>query len=107
MRAVTVLERMGFDPQERAAYEAEVKAKMVDTEELDYAIESGMRKGLELGRQSQERSLLRLMARRFGPAPADLMTQLDRLNLSQMEDLAEALLDLNSYSEIAAWIASR
>ena len=96
---------------------------MVDTAELDFAIKSGMKKGLELGRheglelgrhegmelgrQNQERMLLRQMARRFGPVPMSLPEQLDRLTTAELEELAEAILDLNSYPEIEAWIASR
>ena len=62
MKAISKLERLSFDEREREIYEAEVKARMDDQEELRTAREKGrqegetigIEKGIEKGRQEGE-----------------------------------------------------
>ncbi|MES1026697.1 DUF4351 domain-containing protein [Gloeocapsa sp. BRSZ] len=62
--------------------------------------------GEQRGRYSEGRSLvLRLLTRRIGELPQDLRTQIEALSLEQLENLAEALLDFQSITDIDAWLA--
>ena len=100
VRAVDQLERIGFDPQERELYERKVGAEMVDAATLQWAERRAEQRG-------KEHLVLRMISKRFGPAPADLVSRLDRLNADQLDELGEALLDLTSRSDLDAWITSR
>jgi len=113
---------MSADPVLRELYEAEEKARMVDVAELEYAKEQGLKQGIERGiergreqglEQGMERGmlhgqqhlLLRLMARRIGEAPPSIVEHLQTLTHNQLDELGEALFDLNSYAEVEAWFS--
>jgi predicted transposase/invertase (TIGR01784 family) len=100
VKAVDQLERIGFDPDEREIYERTVQAKMVDAATLEWAEQRGEQRG-------KESLLLRQITKRFGPASTDLVTRLDRLSADQLDELAEAILDLNDSSDLDTWITSR
>ncbi|AFZ29090.1 hypothetical protein Glo7428_0490 [Gloeocapsa sp. PCC 7428] len=62
--------------------------------------------GEQQGREVEGRSLvLRQLNRRVGELPQDLRTQIESLSLEQLENLAEALLDFQSITDIDAWLA--
>ena len=96
VKAVEQLERIGFDPEEREIYERKVQTKMIDAATLQH--ERNITK---------EHMLLRQISKRFGPASDDLPLRLHRLESEQLDELAEAIFDLNSRSEIDAWLTSR
>ena len=109
-KAVAELERMGADPELREIYEAEEKARMVEVEELQYAEQKGERRGIEQGieqgmQRGQQHLLLRLMTRHIGAVPPNIAFRIDTLTPSELEDLGEALFDLNSYAQVADWLA--
>ena len=56
------------------------------------------------GRQSL---LLRLMTRHMGEVPPGIQARLDNLTTAQLDDLGEALFDLNSYTEVEAWFSKQ
>jgi hypothetical protein len=69
---------------------------------------SWMEQGLEQGRQEATRSLiLRQLARRVGPLPEPIATQLESLTLTQMEFLGEALLDFTDRLDLERWLADQ
>ena len=71
-------------------------------------MEQGLEQGLEQGRQEATRSLiLRLLARRVGPLPEALITQVQSLLLPQVEALGEALLDFTDRSDLERWMAEQ
>ncbi len=102
IKAVTTLERMGTDPVLRDIYEAEEKAKMVDVAELQYAKEKGLEQGMQLG---QVHLLHRMLTKRFGVVPETVASAIDALTPAQVDELGEALFDLNSWADVEAWLA--
>lgn len=59
----------------------------------------------EDGREEEGRGLvLRLLNRRFGVLPESLSSQIANLSLTQIESLAEALLDFQTLSDLEAWL---
>jgi predicted transposase/invertase (TIGR01784 family) len=59
----------------------------------------------EDGREEEARGLvLRLLNRRFGVLPESLSSQIANLSLTQIESLAEALLDFQTLSDLEAWL---
>jgi hypothetical protein len=49
--------------------------------------------------------ITRLLRRKIGTVPLDLLVQIESLQLNQLEDLAEALLDFNGLADLEAWLA--
>ena len=90
----------------RAAYEAEEKARMIDAAQLQLIgqrkLQQGIQQGMQQGRQTL---LLRLMTRHIGEVPPVIQARLGALTPAQLDDLGEALFDLNSYAEIEAWLS--
>ena len=56
--AVEKLEAMGFDPQERQIYEGELKARLIDKEELRTAEQKGRDAGMQDGMQEALRRMI-------------------------------------------------
>jgi predicted transposase YdaD len=50
-------------------------------------------------------TLLRQATRRFGALPEGIRSQIDDLNYLQLEDLADALLDFGSRSDLETWLS--
>ncbi|MBC6476767.1 MAG: DUF4351 domain-containing protein [Hormoscilla sp. GM7CHS1pb] len=48
--------------------------------------------------------VLRLLTRRMGEIAAELQSQIRQLSLTQLEDLAEALLDFEAQTDLVAWL---
>ncbi len=60
---------------------------------------------IQEGMQKGEVALLqRLIARRFGAVSADIQEQIQALSISQLEELAEALLDFSAPADLTAWL---
>jgi hypothetical protein len=72
-------------------------------------IQKGLQKGLQQGRQEGKREealslLLRQLTRRFGAINPELQAQFQRLSLTHLEDLSEALLDFQTATDLAVWL---
>ncbi|AHB87642.1 protein of unknown function DUF2887 [Thermosynechococcus sp. NK55a] len=94
-----VLRMLGFTTEElkRTRFYREVYAE---------AREEGLHQGLQQGLQEGEvLVILRQLRRRFGSVPRDLEERIRQLSISQIEALAEALLDFRELEEVAAWLA--
>lgn len=50
--------------------------------------------------------VLRLLSRRLGNLDPELQTQIQQLNSSQLEQLADALLEFSNLSDLLTWLAS-
>ena len=62
---------------------------------------------LEEGKQEEALALImRLLPRRIGTVEPELQAQIQELSISQLEDLAEALLDFSSVADLTAWLQS-
>lgn len=66
------------------------------------------RRGIERGMQQGKQSLvLRQLHRQLGELPLPIETQIGNLSLTQLESLAEDLLDFSSLSDLEAWLAAQ
>jgi len=111
-KAVAELARMGADRGLREAYEAEEKAKMVDAATLQFVEQRGEERGELRGEKrgelrGQQRLLLRQMTRHIGEVPPGIEARLNTLTPAQLDDLGEALFDLNSYTDVEVWFAQQ
>ncbi|MDT8407328.1 MAG: DUF4351 domain-containing protein [Methylococcales bacterium] len=67
----------------------------------------GMQQGMEQGRQQECLALVtRLLRRKFGSEQVldDVLTQLSHYSLSELESLADALLDFDNIEDLHAWL---
>ena len=65
----------------------------------------GIEQGLQQGRQEGEVAIiLRLLNRRIGTVDLQLQEHIRQLSLTQLEDLAEALLDFSNEADLVAWL---
>ncbi|MBD2183225.1 DUF4351 domain-containing protein [Planktothrix sp. FACHB-1355] len=51
--------------------------------------------------------ILRQLTRRVGEVPESVRVQIDPLSITQLESLAEALLDFSNLSDLDAWLAQQ
>jgi predicted transposase/invertase (TIGR01784 family) len=65
----------------------------------------GEQKGRQKGRQEGERSLvIRLLTRKLGQLPQDVLDRIETLSLEQLENLGEALLDFQGRADLLSWL---
>ncbi|MEI6063242.1 MAG: thiamine pyrophosphate-binding protein, partial [Pseudanabaena sp. ELA748] len=70
------------------------------------ALKEGLQQGLQEGAQQQANSLVvRLLSRRFGELSGDRLAKLNERSASDLENLAEALLDFNDILDLDRWLA--
>lgn len=66
-------------------------------------VEEGRKEGIELGRQEEvRRILLRQGGKRFGPPSEAVQSILDRMTLEALENLADHILNVESWTELLA-----
>lgn len=67
-----------------------------------------IQRGLQQGRQEEELAVvLRLLTRRFGTMEPEIQERLRQLSTNQLENLAEALLDFSSATDLTNWLQSQ
>jgi predicted transposase YdaD len=67
--------------------------------------EEGRKEGREEGRKAEATTLLLRQAKhRFGTLPAGTSERIGQLPLARLEDLAEAIFDLDSVASLEAWL---
>jgi len=67
-------------------------------------LQRGLEQGLEQGLQREMSVILRLVRRRVGEVSPSTEERLHALSITQLEDLAEALLDFSSLADLTAWL---
>lgn len=68
---------------------------------LEKGLEKGLERGREEGREEGERQIiLRMIAKRFGPAPAPLVKRIKSMTAPKLEQMALKLLDAASLDEL-------
>jgi hypothetical protein len=73
-------------------------------EGLEAGRQAGLEEGLEVGRQRESLALVqRQLRRRLGDLPEVWRDRLATLDLSPLEELAEALLDFQSLADLQDW----
>jgi Domain of unknown function (DUF4351) len=55
--------------------------------------------------RGETRMVMRQLNRRFGGVPSQLSTRITQLNVSQLEDLGEALLDFTNLEDLEQWLS--
>jgi hypothetical protein len=68
---------------------------------MEKGIQEGMEKGMERGMESV---CLRQLRKRLGLVDADTQNRIEQLTVERLEELAEALLEFNSPSDLIAWL---
>ena len=77
----------------------------IDNNTMDWSvqyIEQGRNAGLEAGKAKLVKLISQLLTRNFGPLPSDLKTKLEGADIATLDNISEAILDLNSLSELEA-----
>ncbi len=67
-------------------------------------LEEGRQEGQFRGKQEL---LKRLIRRKFGALPPTVATQLENLSSAQLDELGEALLDMQSTSDLEGWLGQK
>jgi hypothetical protein len=80
-------------------------------EQIDIATKegeaTGLAKGVERGRVEEGRSLIiRQLTRKLGQINSEVIAQIHRLNLAQIESLGDALLDFDRIEDLQLWLNS-
>ena len=72
---------------------------------LQQGVQQGLQQGIPQGKQEEALSLImRLLTRRLGAIAPDLQTQIQSLSLTELEELAEALLDFSQLTDLTTWL---
>ncbi|WP_414544183.1 Rpn family recombination-promoting nuclease/putative transposase [Nostoc sp. CCY0012] len=70
-------------------------------------LQKGLQQGEERGKKQEALQLiLRLLTRRFGNIQPDVEQQIKTLSITQLEELAEALLDFTSHSDLVNFLVN-
>ena len=84
---------------------SDLKQTRVYQEALAEGVEQGLEQGLEQGKRQEGLSLiLRLLTRKFGDLPHDVQVRIENLSLTQIEALADALLEFSSVDDVTDWL---
>ncbi|BAZ26178.1 hypothetical protein NIES4073_70840 [Kalymmatonema gypsitolerans NIES-4073] len=71
-------------------------------------MEEGIQQGLQQGMQQEAATLvLRQLNRRFGRVTPQLQERIQNLSTTELEDLAEALLDFTNIADVEAWLGNK
>ncbi|MGI9213637.1 MAG: DUF4351 domain-containing protein, partial [Methylococcaceae bacterium] len=71
-------------------------------------IQKGMLKGIHKGRQEGEADLIiRILSRRCGSLTPEQKTQIQSLTISDLESLAESLLDFTGSEDVQMWLTTK
>ncbi|WP_427161589.1 Rpn family recombination-promoting nuclease/putative transposase [Aliinostoc sp. HNIBRCY26] len=63
--------------------------------------------GLEEGREAMANMISRLLTKRLGEIPQDVLSVVVSLQLPMLEELGETLLDFSSVADLQAWLQAR
>ena len=90
-----------FQPQQQE------EVMEIVTSWMERGIEQGIEQGIERGQKGEALTLvLRLLSRQLGNLNPELETTISELSLTQLEALAEALLEFNSLPDLQQWLES-
>ena len=71
-------------------------------------VQEGLRKGLQQGLQQEALTMvMRLLTRQLGKIDVRARRRIEKLSLTQLEDLGEALLDFKEKSDLTTWLDSQ
>lgn len=72
---------------------------------LEQGLEQGLARGLEQGRVHEaNRLIVKLLSKRFGTIQSTLLERIQLLSVTQLEELAEAVLDFGTIADLQQWL---
>ena len=71
----------------------------IDNNTMDWSVQY-IEQGREEGKSKLVKLISQLLTRKFGPLPSDLKTKLEGADIATLDNISEAILDLNSLSEL-------
>jgi len=87
---------------------SDLKKTRVYQDAMLEGVQIGKQEGLQIGKQEglqrQVAMLLRQLTRKFGKISPRIKSQISKLSVAQLEDLAEAIFDLQTSADLSAWI---
>jgi predicted RNA-binding protein with PIN domain len=91
-----------LNAQEQAIFQTEIaQFEPTQQEVVMQIVTSWMEEGIQ---QGELKIIQRQLTRRIGEIKPELQEQVRRLSSTQLEDLAEALLDFSTESDLVAWL---
>lgn len=95
-----------LNAQEKQLFQAEVdKIEPTQKEATMEIVTSWMREGIEQGKQSEALTIVtRQLNHQIGTITPELQQRVEQLQLTQLEDLAEELLDFSEVADLEAWL---
>ncbi|GBE94661.1 DUF4351 domain-containing protein [Nostoc cycadae] len=95
-----------LNAQEKEIFQAEIaQFEPTQQEVVMQIVTSWMEEGIQQGLQQGELKVIqRQLTRRIGTITPELQEQLRGLSVTQLEDLAEALLDFSDEADLVAWL---
>lgn len=104
---VTVLAGLRFDDNLISQlFREEIMQESVTYQRiLQKGLQQGQEQGKQQGRQEEARAMIiRQLTRRFGAVAPEVQEQIEKLSITQLEDLGEALLDFSSTTDLTGWL---
>ncbi|MBW4680517.1 MAG: Rpn family recombination-promoting nuclease/putative transposase [Microcoleus vaginatus WJT46-NPBG5] len=108
--SVTVLAGLRFDEIliDQLFGERYMQESVIYQRILRQGLEQGRQEGREEGRQQGHLAvIMRQIVRRLGAIQPAVLDRLQKLSISQLEELGEALLDFQESSDLIAWLDNR
>jgi flagellar biosynthesis/type III secretory pathway protein FliH len=99
--AHTLRQELHADEAERKMKDGTSFAQIAIEEGRQIGIKQGLKEGLQQGLQHM---MLRQLVHLFGALDADTQAHIRRLPLTQLEQLAEALLDFTARADLSVWL---
>jgi predicted transposase/invertase (TIGR01784 family) len=101
--------RLSRQEIEKMFTQTDLKKTRVYQEALEEGLQLGEQRGLQLGEQrgllkGQAAILVRQLTRKFGQVSPRLKTRVSKLSAVQLENLAEAIFDLETIADLNAWL---
>ncbi|MGA9382058.1 MAG: DUF4351 domain-containing protein, partial [Phormidium sp.] len=82
-----------------------MRESVIYQEILQEGVQQGLQQGVQQGKKQGELALMmRLLNRRFGSVAPQLQESLEKLSISQLEELGELLLDFSTISQLTDWL---
>lgn len=82
-----------------------MRESVIYQEIIQEGVEQGLQQGLQQGKREEALSYtMRLLTRRLGVVMPQLQAQIQKLPITQLEELGEALLDFTDATDLVAWL---
>ena len=106
---LTIDEQEVFEEElEKIEPERQEQVMEIVTSWMEKGIEQGIEQGIERGaKQGKQDLVLRMLRKRLGTLASQMEARIDALSVEQLEDLAVALLDFSTSSDLTAWLDDR